>query len=498
MQKANSCLGLKTISGILKVAFLGLGFLFLLSLSTALAKPPYLVMGYLPDYETGVSPGSLSWGDMTHVIECFAEPNSNGTIYFQYNQMSGLISTAHNNGTRVLLSFGGEAGAAASTWESAIGSYQSTFISNIMNQVKSSGYDGVDIDWEFPGSGDESAFTSFMSALASALHSTNGYDGKPRQLTFFISPGYYICGVNWSVIGQYADYGILSGYAYGCDSFNGPLNDTCAYTDCFGVSRQASVVNSVQRLAGLGFSEGKLIMGIPMYSTQGNTISSILSGTLTQYFSTQAEATYGSNTGVDNAQSYCDKVNWMAGQSPKLPGIAMWEIGQAYPPTSSAVAPVWAALGDRSGCINYGSGSTPPTNTPTPKPSNPTPTHTPTPKPSNPTPTNTPSKGQPTATFTYTPTPPPSSGGGCSGVPAWNGNFVAYAAGAEVTYDGELYKCIQAHTSEPNWTPAAVPALWQALGSCSSGAASPAIKGQIAAPAPAAAPVAAPVSPKKK
>jgi hypothetical protein len=36
-----------------------------------------------------------------------------------------------------------------------------------------------------------------------------------------------------------------------------------------------------------------------------------------------------------------------------------------------------------------------------------------------------------------------------------------------VTYNGELYKCIQAHTSESNWMPPVVPALWQDLGPCS-------------------------------
>jgi len=35
-----------------------------------------------------------------------------------------------------------------------------------------------------------------------------------------------------------------------------------------------------------------------------------------------------------------------------------------------------------------------------------------------------------------------------------------------VTYNGELYQCIQAHTSESTWEPNVVPALWQDLGPC--------------------------------
>lgn len=41
---------------------------------------------------------------------------------------------------------------------------------------------------------------------------------------------------------------------------------------------------------------------------------------------------------------------------------------------------------------------------------------------------------------------------------------VAYKVGDEVTYNGRLYRCLQAHTSQAGWTPTAVPALWQDLG----------------------------------
>src|SRR5690348_17897936 len=38
---------------------------------------------------------------------------------------------------------------------------------------------------------------------------------------------------------------------------------------------------------------------------------------------------------------------------------------------------------------------------------------------------------------------------------------VAYAVNDTVTYGGSTYKCLQAHTSQADWTPPAVPALWQ-------------------------------------
>lgn len=37
---------------------------------------------------------------------------------------------------------------------------------------------------------------------------------------------------------------------------------------------------------------------------------------------------------------------------------------------------------------------------------------------------------------------------------------VAYAVGDRRKYGGLLYRCVQAHTSQADWTPPAVPALW--------------------------------------
>lgn len=35
-----------------------------------------------------------------------------------------------------------------------------------------------------------------------------------------------------------------------------------------------------------------------------------------------------------------------------------------------------------------------------------------------------------------------------------------YAVGDRIRYEDKLYKCIQAHTSQADWTPDATPALW--------------------------------------
>ena len=43
--------------------------------------------------------------------------------------------------------------------------------------------------------------------------------------------------------------------------------------------------------------------------------------------------------------------------------------------------------------------------------------------------------------------------------PVW-ATDTAYTVGNRVQYNNTLYKCVQAHTSQADWTPDATPALW--------------------------------------
>lgn len=43
--------------------------------------------------------------------------------------------------------------------------------------------------------------------------------------------------------------------------------------------------------------------------------------------------------------------------------------------------------------------------------------------------------------------------------PAWQTD-TSYDADERIRYDDTLYRCVQGHTSQSNWTPDATPALW--------------------------------------
>ncbi|WP_327089181.1 alpha-lytic protease prodomain-containing protein [Nonomuraea sp. NBC_01738] len=58
------------------------------------------------------------------------------------------------------------------------------------------------------------------------------------------------------------------------------------------------------------------------------------------------------------------------------------------------------------------------------------------------------------------------NGGGPTTPPPGGGTWAAgtsYAAGAQVTYGGATYRCLQGHTAQVGWEPPNVPALWQRL-----------------------------------
>ena len=46
--------------------------------------------------------------------------------------------------------------------------------------------------------------------------------------------------------------------------------------------------------------------------------------------------------------------------------------------------------------------------------------------------------------------------------PPWSVG-TSYATGDRVQYEGTLYKCVQGHTSQADWTPPVTPALWTAV-----------------------------------
>ena len=227
-----------------------------------------------------------------------------------------------------MFSVGGATG--SSGFSSATSStYRTTFVNNLINIMTTYNYDGIDIDWEFPRSWDKSNFMAFMQQLYTAVKSSgNGYDGQPRELTFYTTTGWYDDGVDWGTIGNYVDYAIQSGYDWG-NPANAPLRNTGTLTSASGYNFENSIHGFATSIIGRGFPRAKFILGLPFYSKPSN-VDWGKHGTFSYYNTTYAEGNYSGQWFTDN-QGYTDKLQYIRNES--RPGIAIWEVSQIYPLT---------------------------------------------------------------------------------------------------------------------------------------------------------------------
>ncbi|MFB9990955.1 glycoside hydrolase family 18 protein [Deinococcus oregonensis] len=141
--------------------------------STPPVPPPPWVMGYLVGYERELlSPERLNWKALTHLMVGRVVPRPGGTLdtTFDIDAVNGpvwakaAVQQAHAHGVKALLMVGG-AGEHTGFASAASPANRTKFVKNILAVVDSSGFDGVDLDWEPLSAADEAP----LKALAQSL-----------------------------------------------------------------------------------------------------------------------------------------------------------------------------------------------------------------------------------------------------------------------------------------------------------------------------------------
>lgn len=147
--------------------------LFVLILASWSARADLWVTGYYPGYRHGaMSPSSVDFTALTHVIDFSAIPREDGSLDLTSNGMNAtrsaaLISAAKAVDRKVLFSVGPKGGSVFTNAASVAN--LPTFINNLTNLLVTRGYDGIDIDWEPIKPADAERFNAFVIALRSAL-----------------------------------------------------------------------------------------------------------------------------------------------------------------------------------------------------------------------------------------------------------------------------------------------------------------------------------------
>ena len=260
-------LSFKKMKSILRA---GLVLLVLLSLGEARShadETAPVVVGYFPSWTCPLPIGKINFGQFTHLIHAFATIK-NGAIHTEGNLPSReLTSAGHAAGIKVLLGLGGEDSGAELSAMARNPATEAACVQGLAKLVADNGYDGIDVDWEFPTSADTANAVAFVSQLRQALRQSNPDALVTMPLPWTNYDGQSFDGpklanlIDLAFIMTYDAHGPwkVDSHNYCHAGFDAPLNETA--TDSVD-GTVYSFPKAVDYWRGKGFKDSQLVVGI--------------------------------------------------------------------------------------------------------------------------------------------------------------------------------------------------------------------------------------------
>lgn len=257
--------------------------------STAPTTPtsnPYKVVGYYPSWGPSLNQplSNMQVSKLTHLNYAFAnvrngqvvlgDPANDAANFKQLKQVK-----AANPGLRALVSVGGW------TWSGSFSDIAYTaasrqkFAASAVLFIRQYGFDGVDLDWEFPVAGglagnveravDKTNFTLLLQELRNQLDAAGKADGKAYLLTIASAafPA-YVTNVELAKIASLVDWMNLMTYDFhgSWDDASGHLSALYADPNSPKGSKATDNVNAIVDLyLNAGVPAKKLVLGVPFY-----------------------------------------------------------------------------------------------------------------------------------------------------------------------------------------------------------------------------------------
>jgi chitinase len=356
-------------------------------MSDTLAASTKRLVGYFPasaihaqNYHVADIPAGLlsyviyAFADVTAAGDCVSVNAEDDAVNFP--QLRDL--KANYPQLLVLISIGG---ASHSTHFSAAAAAakRAHFAQSCVRFMRQNGFDGIDIDWEFPGPADSENFTALLKELRSQLDDQGASDGRAYLLTIAApaGPG-NIANLQLALIHSYLDWINLETYDFAVASskktnfvaplftHEGVLNVNAAVNSYLGAGVPADKIVLGARFVGTGWqgvgpannglyqpdtgpapgtwdAPGKASGSFGYQDIEDNYLPSY-----TRRFDDEAQVPwlYNADTGImisyEDPQSLNAKANYVL--SNQLGGIMIWELS-ADDSENTLVNTVAAALG---------------------------------------------------------------------------------------------------------------------------------------------------------
>lgn len=173
-------------------------------------KPPpafgYYVVGYFPSYRNIADVPDVKFKMCNVINYAFFGVDAAGLLTVNSPAtLTAVLTKARANNAKVFVSINDGSGDGKTNFKNmaATAAGRLNFINDVMTKVKQYGFDGVDIDWEFPSTtdGTDATFTLLMKQLSDSLHRDAKY-----YLTAAITAGKYAGGIRDAVSSEIFPY----------------------------------------------------------------------------------------------------------------------------------------------------------------------------------------------------------------------------------------------------------------------------------------------------
>jgi chitinase len=274
------------------------------------------IVGYYAAWAaySNYTPDMIDATKLTHINYAFANIGSDLKIALGYPDVDPTNIAKLNELKKVnpnlktIISVGGWSWSGRFSDVALTDASRTAFADSCVDFIVKYGFDGVDIDWEYPVSGglstnvkrpeDKTNFTLLMKTLREKLDARGLTDGKKYLLTFAgACTNSYVNNTEMAKLAQYVDYANIMSYdIHGTwDTYTDFVAPLYTNTD---VSPQYkySVDAGVKAWISTGFPTSKIIMGVPFYGYQYNAVANVNKG-LYQTYSGSASISYANIVG---------------------------------------------------------------------------------------------------------------------------------------------------------------------------------------------------------